>query len=63
MKHTIKSLRALNGMTQADLAKLLEVSLPTIIKWEKEPYTMPLGKVFQIAKIMGVEIHEITWIQ
>ena len=61
MKHTIKSLRALNNMTQADLAKLLGVSLPTIIKWEKQPHSIPFGKVLQIVEIMGVSINDITF--
>jgi DNA-binding XRE family transcriptional regulator len=32
------------GLSQLDVAMLLDVSRVTYIKWEQEPNTMPIGK-------------------
>jgi len=61
MKHTIKSLRALLEMTQADLAIKIGVSLPTLIKWEQSGETITLKNQKKIVEALQTKTEDIDW--
>ena len=59
MPDVVKSLRIQNGYTQADIAKLLHVTIPTVSSWERSN-SSPLPKyVPKLADILGVKPKEI----
>lgn len=59
-KLSIKALRVNNEMSQQDVADILGVSKPTVIKWEKGD-VKPKGLViFALAKLYGVEVGNIA---
>ena len=59
MKTKIKELRASRGMTQADLAKTVEVRRETIVFLEKGKYNPSLQLAHKIAKTFGLAIEEV----
>ena len=59
MKNKIKVLRAMNDLTQADLAEKVGVSRQTISYLETGRYMPSLKIAYKIAKIFGVPIEEI----
>ncbi len=59
MKNIIKQLRAEKGMSQADLAELLNVSRQTVISIENGRYDPSLPLAFAIARAFGMSIEEI----
>ncbi len=59
MKNIIKQLRAEMGMSQADLAELLNVSRQTVISIENGRYDPSLPLAFAIARAFGMSIEEI----
>ena len=61
MKHTLKSIRAVRNLTQAELAKLLDVSLPTLIKWEQCGNSINLKQQKIISAKLKVNIEDIDW--
>lgn len=59
MTDTLKSLRIQNGFTQKDIAKKLNVTVPTVSNWERHG-SSPLPKyVPMLAELLGVSSKEI----
>ena len=59
MKNRIRVLRAERGWTQADLAKLLDVSRNSVNAIENGKYDPSLPLAFSIAEIFKLRIEEI----
>lgn len=51
MKNRIRELREAAGMTQADLADRLQVSVPTVSKWESGVIRPSVGNLMELAEI------------
>ena len=54
MKNRIRELREAAGMTQADLAERLQVSVPTVSRWESGVIRPSVGNLIELAEIFGV---------
>ena len=59
MKTKIKELRASRGMTQADLAKTVDVRRETIVFLEKGKYNPSLLLAHKVATTFGLAIEEV----
>lgn len=59
MKNNLKIFRAINELTQEDLAKELNVTRQTIISIEKDKYDPSLPLAFKIAKYFDTTIEEL----
>jgi putative transcriptional regulator len=59
MKNRIRVLRAEKGWTQADLARLLDVSRNSVNAIENGKYDPSLPLAFAIADVFGMKIEEI----
>lgn len=59
MKTEIYKLRRENGISQQQLADILEVSRQTIVSLEKEKYVASLKLAYKISKYFGYSIEEI----
>ena len=54
--------RRARGITQPEMAKRLGISVPTYVRWERKPDNIPVGKAYDIANIIGVDINEIIFL-
>lgn len=59
MKNRVRVYRAINDLTQEELAKKIGVTRQTVLAIEKGKYSPSLDLAFKIAKIFGVKIEEI----
>ena len=59
MKNNIRVLRAINELTQQDLANELGVTRQTIIAIEKEKYNPSLELAFKIAKYFDTTVEKV----
>ncbi len=59
MKNSLKTLRAERGWSQAELARLLDVSRQTVNAIENGRYDPSLPLAFSIARVMQLQIEEI----
>lgn len=59
MKNRIRVLRAEKGWTQAELARLLDVSRNSVNAIENGKYDPSLPLAFRIADVFGLKIEEI----
>jgi len=59
MKNRIKELRARDGLTQMDLARLVEVRRETIVFLEKGKYNPSLKLARDISKQFGMKIEDV----
>lgn len=59
MKNNLKVYRAMQDLTQEDLAKVLGVTRQTIIAIEKDKYDPSLVLAFKIAEFFNVQIEDI----
>lgn len=59
MKNKIKVYRAIQDLTQEELAKELGVTRQTIIAIEKEKYDPSLILAFKIAKFFKIQIEDV----
>lgn len=59
MKNNLKVYRAMQDLTQEDLAKVLGVTRQTIIAIEKDKYDPSLFLAFKIAEFFNVQIEDI----
>jgi putative transcriptional regulator len=59
MKNKIKVFRAMNDLTQEDLAQAIGVTRQTILAIEKGKYVPSLDLAFRIARHFKVNIEEI----
>ena len=59
MKNKIKVFRAMNDMTQEDLANEVGVTRQTILAIEKGKYDPSLNLAFKISRVFKVNIEEV----
>ena len=59
MNNRIKELRARTGITQEELAKMVNVRRETIVFLEKNKYNPSLKLAHDLAKSFGVRIEEL----
>lgn len=59
MNNRLPALRAEKQWTQADLARLLDVSRQTVISLEKGRYDPSLPLAFKIAELFGCRIEDV----
>jgi putative transcriptional regulator len=57
--NSVPELRAAAGLTQADLARRLDVSRQTVISIERGRYDPSLPLAFRIARLFGRTIEEV----
>ncbi len=62
ISNCIQKLRQINGLTQEDLAKAVQVTRATIIALEKGNYNPSLELAFRIAKFFKTDIQKIFYI-
>ena len=55
----ISNLRKVNGMTQNDLAKKMNVTDATISKWERNASCPDIDTINEIAKVFGITVDEL----
>lgn len=58
-KLTLKAARVNAGLTQKELAELMNVTLPTIAKWENSSGELKMKQARKICKILKIGIDEI----
>ena len=63
MKNTVKQLRKQAGLRQEDMARLLGVSRQTIIAIENDKYNPTLELAMKIAKLLGLHVDEIFFLE
>lgn len=61
MKYTLRQLRVGKNMTQADLAKALNVNRKTIIAWENGKYFPAVDMIDAICEFFEVSYDDIRW--
>lgn len=62
IKLTLKAARVNAGLTQKQLANLMEISESTMIKWEKSNgKDIKLGDFEKLCKILKVDTHQIIF--
>lgn len=49
----IKAERVVVGMTQTDLAKKMNVQMPTVQRWEDGSINMPVSRLCKLADLFG----------
>lgn len=59
MNNKIKEYRAKFGLTQSDLANMVNVRRETIVFLEKGKYNPSLKLAYDIAKVFGLKIEEV----
>jgi putative transcriptional regulator len=59
VRNSVPELRAAAGLTQADLARQLDVSRQTVISIERGRYDPSLPLAFRIARLFGRTIEEV----
>ena len=59
MKNRIKELRARDSLTQANLAKKVNVRRETIVFLEKGKYNPSLKLAYDVAKLFGLKIEDV----
>jgi putative transcriptional regulator len=60
MRNKIKVFRAMNDLTQENLAQVIGVNRQTILAIEKGKYVPSLDLAFRIARYFGVSIEEVS---
>lgn len=61
MRITLRAARINKGLTQAELARLINVSKKTVCSWENGK-TMPnCGKIKAICDVLGTSYDDIRW--
>lgn len=56
VKHTIRDLRIRANMSQADAAKALGISEPTLRKWETDSSMLTFNNMQRIAELYGIPL-------
>ena len=54
----IKSFRALADLTQAEMAEKLGIAVKSYIKYEKDPFSVPVAKLVPVAELLGCSISD-----
>lgn len=58
--NNIKKLREAAGMTQAELAARLQLTTPSVTKWEPGRANPTYDNLIQLAEIFGVSLDEVA---
>ena len=58
--NNIKKLREAAGMTQAELAARLQLTTPSVTKWELGRANPTYDNLIQLAEIFGVSLDEVA---
>lgn len=58
-KVTLKELRQLTGLNQEDFSKKVNIPFTTYRRYEKNPKTMEVGRLFNLCDILGVSVANI----
>ena len=61
MKNRVKELRKSKGLTQEQLAEIIEVSRQTINAIEKEKFDPSLPTAFKMAKLFELPVEQLFW--
>lgn len=56
VKHTVKDLRIRANMSQSAAAKALEISEPTLRKWEADSSMLTFNDMQRIAELYGIPL-------
>jgi putative transcriptional regulator len=59
LTNSIKDLRTLHGLTQADLADAVGVTRQTVIAIEQGKYSPSLEMAFQISRVLGARLEDV----
>ena len=59
---TLKQWRLAKEISLEKMAKLLDVSMNTYIRWEKNPGKMPLAKAQAFANALGINFNDIIFL-
>ena len=51
----LAGLRLRAGLSQQQLAQLMETQQPSVARWEREPASMRVGNMLRLAKVLGVD--------
>ena len=60
MANNIKQLREAAGMTQAELAAKMQLTTPSVTKWELGRANPTYDNLIQLAEIFGVSLDEVV---
>ena len=58
-KVTLKELRQLTGLNQEDFSKKVEIPFTTYRRYEKNPSSMEVGRLFKMCEILKVSVANI----
>jgi transcriptional regulator with XRE-family HTH domain len=56
---SLKAWRRARGVTQAEMAKLCEVAIPTYQKWEKNPGSIRIDNAIRIADKLQISLDDL----
>ena len=62
MKFKLVEWRRAKGITQDEMAKLLGISKPTYVRWEKTPENISMGFALKIASIFETDLSSIIFL-
>ena len=62
MKLKLVEWRRARNITQDEMAKQLDISKPTYVRWERNPKLIRIDCAYRIASIFGVEITDIIFL-
>ena len=62
MKHTLREWRHIKEVSQAELAKRLNVSSQTIYNREENPGNLTITKAVAVAQALGVSIDDVIFV-
>lgn len=54
--------RRARGISQPEMAKNIGISMPTYVRWEKDPGKITMAKASEIAKILEVDMSDIIFL-
>lgn len=54
VKHTLKDLRVRAGLNQSQASDKLNISIPTLLKWERDSSNLKVSDVSNIAKAYSI---------
>lgn len=62
MRFKLVEWRRAKGITQDEMAKLLGISKPTYVRWEKAPENISMGFALKIASIFETDLSSIIFL-
>jgi DNA-binding XRE family transcriptional regulator len=62
MKLKLSAWRRAREITQDQMAKRLDISKPTYVRWEKEPQKITMYNAQKIADVLDTEIQDIIFL-